>query len=117
MLDSTPSLTAFVVPFQSPSPACPYRFHAFISDGSSPLTGAGETEIDAVIDLIEALIDTDQPALCVLAAIEAVSVPAQAAELIDHLGAIVDGDAFIPAAINHLETLDPLAAAERRKWF
>lgn len=117
MLDSAHTLTAAVVPYQPANPSTLFQFQAFLSDGASPLIGIGETELDAIFDLAEMLIESEQSAIQVLALIESVQVAAWVTGLIDWICGIDGGDAYIPAAIAHLETIDPQAAAERRKWF
>lgn len=116
MLDGTSNHSLCITPTSSLNPHCKLQFMAFVVDGSK-LTGAGETELDAVFDLVEMLIDARQPSIEVVSAIEGIDNPAWITGLIDWICGIDGGDAYIEAAISHLETLDPQAAAERRKWF
>ncbi len=115
MLDSATIPSLCIEPFQTPNPHCNLRFRAFVAEASL-IDGAGETELDAVFDLVEMLIEARQPSIEVVSVIEGIDNPAWITGLIDWIGGIDGGDAYIEAAISHLETLDPKAAAERRKW-
>ncbi|WP_282091315.1 hypothetical protein [Epibacterium ulvae] len=122
MLDLSPTLTVSVVPFQSPNPHCRSRFLAFLENSPVGAQGAGETETDALIDLAELLIDTDQPHEHITATmVRAAALGSKAlSDLIDtvnglDIGAELPSDVYAEP-LAQLQIIDPVAAHARRMW-